>query len=348
MKVATLVIGIAIAMGGAAEAQNTPTYGGASAGSSASVTADRNGASARQQTAASAGATSANDSAAAQVAQGSELNATLARSVDAGRAKPGDAVTATLSQHYESNGHVMLRRGTRLVGHVTEARPRPPAADVAGQRDSRLGIVFDKAVLEDGREVPVYATIQAVAAAESRASSGADGLDGAIGGGAVGAGRASAGGLGAVAGGVAGSVGGALGGIGRVGNGVDTAAGAIVGATHASAGSIGGIDAAGRLKSGSRGVFGMRGIEVTSIAAGSVSGSVLTSRARDVELARGTQMLLVSQASGGVDGAVQGSPRAVTTTGSAVSQGAVQAPPRQPTVAGSAAGSAAGAATIRR
>ena len=94
--------------------------------------------------------------------------------------KPGDEVTATLSQHYESNGEVMMRRGTKLVGHVTEAAPRERrSAEAGGNSDSRLGIVFDKAVLDDGREVPINATIQAVAAAESTASSGTRGFDGA-------------------------------------------------------------------------------------------------------------------------------------------------------------------------
>ena len=304
MKLANLVIdiaiGVAIAMGGVATAQNAAVHGGASAHSSTSVTADRSGASASQQETAAASATSDNGSAAAHVEQGGELDATLSRPVDAGRAKAGDEVTATLSQHYESNGQVMLRRGTKLVGHVTEVAPRQRrSAETGGNGDSRLGIVFDKAVLADGREVPLNATVQAVAAAEAMATSGTRGFDAASGS-AAGAGRATSGGLGGVAGGVAGTAGGALGGVGRVGGGVGGAAsGAVGGATHASAGAMGGLNAAGRLMSGSRGVFGLNGIDVAAAAAGGAGGSVLTSRARDVELDRGTQMLLVSQASGG-------------------------------------------------
>src|SRR5687768_9656506 len=305
MKLGTLVIGIAVTLGGVATAQNAAVQGGASAQSSTSVTADRNGASASQQGAAAASATSDRGSAAGQVAEGGELNATVLRPVDAGRAKPRDEVTATLSQHYESNGQLMLRRGTALVGHVTEARPRQRrSAEAGGNAASRLGIVFDKAVLEDGREVPLNATIQAVAAGEAMASSGARGFGGAAGGSAAGAGRATGGSLGGVAGGVAGTAGGALGGVGRVGGGLSGAASSTVGgATHASSGAVGGLNAAGRLTSGSRGAFGMNGIDVASAAAGSAGGSVLTSRARDVELGRGTQMLLVSQASGSAAGA---------------------------------------------
>jgi hypothetical protein len=303
MKLATLVIGIAMAIGSVAAAQDASVQGGAN--SSTAVTANRSGASASQQGAVAANAASGNDGAAAQVAQGGELNATLSRPVDAGRAKPGDEVTATLSQHYESNGQVMLRRGTKLVGHVTEAQPRQRSAEAGGYAASRLGIVFDKAVLDDGREVPMNATIQAVAAGEALASSGARGFDGAAGAGATGAGagRATAGGLGGVAGGIAGSARGALGGVGSVGDLRGATSSMAGGATHASAGALGGLNAAGRLMAGSRGAFGMRGIDFASTAAGSASGSVLTSSARDVELGRGTQMLLVSQASGSAAGA---------------------------------------------
>jgi hypothetical protein len=340
---------IAVALGGVAVAQNATVEGGASAQSSTSVTADRGGASASQQGAAAASATSDHGDAAAQAAHGGELSATLSRPVDAGRAKPGDEVTATLSQHYESNGDVMLRRGTKLVGHVTEAAPRQRrSAEAGGNSDSRLGIVFDKAVLEDGREVPLNATIQAVAAAEAMAASSTRGFDGAASGGAAGAGRATGG----LAGGVAGSAGGALGGVGRVGGGLGGAAsGAVGGAARSSAGAMGGLNAAGRLMSGSRGAFGMSGIDVASAATSNANGSVLTSRARDVELERGTQMLLVSQASGGAQGAVQGTTRGATATGSAAgsAQGAVQGTTRGASAAGSASGSAAtGVSTIRR
>lgn len=306
MKLTSLVIGVAIALGNVAAAQDAAVRGGAAAQSSTAVTANRGGASASQRGAASASTASGQDGAGADIAQAGELNATLSRPVDAGRAKPGDEVTATLSQHYESNGQVMLRRGTTLVGHVTEAQPRQRrAAEAGGDAASRLGIVFDKAVLDDGREVPINATIQAVASGEAMASSSARAFDGVAGGGAAGAGRAG-GGLGSVAGGIAGTAGGALGGVGRVGGGLGGAASSTVrGATHASAGATGGLSAAGRLMSGSRGVFGMSGVDVASAAAGSAGGSVLTSRARDVELVRGTQMLLVSQASGSAQGAAR-------------------------------------------
>ena len=70
------------------------------------------------------------------------------------------------------------------------------------------------------------------------------------------------------------------------------------GAPGASAGAVGGVNGAGRLWSGSRGVFGIPGVEITATSAGGVhgQGSVLTSRAGDVALERGTQLLLATSA----------------------------------------------------
>ena len=106
--------------------------------------------------------------------QGAEMNATLTQTVDARKAKPGDAVTATLTDDVRANGRLLLLRGTMLLGRVTDAQPkarRADAADAAG--DSRLGIEFETAVLHDGQEVPINATIQAVA--EPSAASSAHG-----------------------------------------------------------------------------------------------------------------------------------------------------------------------------
>ena len=104
--------------------------------------------------------------------QGAEMNATLSQTVDARKAKPGDAVTATLTDDVRANGRLLLLRGTMLVGRVTEAQARTSRADSGdAPADSRLGIEFEKAVLRDGQEVPINATIQAVAAGEPSTAS---------------------------------------------------------------------------------------------------------------------------------------------------------------------------------
>jgi hypothetical protein len=173
MKISNLLFCTALTLSGNALAQ-TSVQGGAAAQSNTSVSSNRSGASASQDSA--AGAAVASERGSASAAQGTEMNATLSKPIDARRAKPGDEVTATLAQDTEANGQVMPR-GTTLVGRVTEAQPRRRSSD--GNVDSRLGVVFDKAVLEDGREVPIAATVQAVAAADAAASSGARSFDGA-------------------------------------------------------------------------------------------------------------------------------------------------------------------------
>lgn len=320
MKSSTLAFAIALALSGSVVAQNTNVS--ASGQSNTSVSASRDNASASHDGGASSSVSSGHGS--ANVADGTEMNATLSKPVDARHAKAGDEVTATLAQDAKGSGDFTLRRGTKLVGHVTEAQPRGKASGSASG-DSRLGIVFDKAILSDGREVPVNAAIRAVAAGEAATSGGLHGADSSAGAGAFGAGQAAGGarGDGGLVGGVAGGAGGALGGGAGIGSRVGGAATSSVGgATHASAGAVGGPNVAGHLMSGSRGVFGMSDTAFAQGAAGSAQGSVLTSHAGNVELQRGTQMLLVSQA-------------ASNATGGA-------------SAAGSAAGSADSATTIRR
>jgi len=235
-------------------------------------------------------------------ASGAEMSATLTGPVDARRAKPGDEVSAAIAEDTLTVEQVTLRRGTKLVGHVTEAQPRAKRSNSAsanGSSESRLGIVFDRAVLEDGREVPVNATIQAVAASEAVASGNARDAESAGGGSALGSGRVSGSGPlggGGIVGGVTGSAGSALGGAPNVGAGLGATSSATGLAGRSSAGAVGGLSAAGRLTAGSRGVFGMGGIDITAGSGGGANAStVLTSRTGNIGLERGTQLLLASQ-----------------------------------------------------
>jgi hypothetical protein len=97
--------------------------------------------------------------AADRVAPGSLIPAELTKSVDAKKAKPGDLVQAKTSVELRGqDGSVAVPAGARIVGHVTEVTAREK-----GESSSTLGIVFDKMVFKDGREVPMSATIQALA-----------------------------------------------------------------------------------------------------------------------------------------------------------------------------------------
>jgi hypothetical protein len=325
MKTLALIIATSLATGTSALAQQTEAHGNAAAQSQTSVSADRRGANVASENRAEGGATierqqqnGANRLADANLASASEMNATLERSVDARRAQPGDEVTAKMNEDFTTQSGMTIPRGSRLVGRVTEARPR---ARGEGASASQLGIVFDKAELPDGRAVPMHATIGALAAGRSHASSelgsasrGADGFGSAhmSGGGAAqgGLGGSAIGGLG-----VAGRTGGAV-----VGSAAGTAA-AGVGATRlprpalgaatsgaaaatarggallgSSAGAVGGLSASGQWLAGSRGAFGFGDMSIVSSAAGSAQGSLITSASRNVRLDGGTQLLLVGGA----------------------------------------------------
>src|SRR5205807_9600904 len=114
--------------------------------------------------AAASGSGAANNGSAA-LSSGTALQAELTKSLDAKKAKPGDEVTAKLTQDVVSHGQVVLRRGSKLMGHVTEAKARSKE-----DSESRLGVLFDHAVLKDGQEVAFNSVIQAVAAAPNVAS----------------------------------------------------------------------------------------------------------------------------------------------------------------------------------
>src|SRR5439155_2338965 len=79
---------------------------------------------------------------------GSTINATLTKSVDAKKAKAGDEITAKAQNDVRSGGNVVIPKGAKLIGHVTQAKAREK-----GESESALGIAFDRAVLKNGQEV---------------------------------------------------------------------------------------------------------------------------------------------------------------------------------------------------
>src|SRR6185312_6758914 len=74
---------------------------------------------------------------------------------------PGDPVEARLTQDVKAGGKVVLHRGAKLVGHVSEAQARSK-----DNPESRLGIVFDKAAGKHGEEFAFRAVVMAIAPAQ--------------------------------------------------------------------------------------------------------------------------------------------------------------------------------------
>ncbi len=299
-----IVVGTLFCMSAAAQSQ-TGAQAGAQSGSQASVQAGQTQAQASGNASASTSASAQNGQASGSLATGSAFNAALSSPIDSKKCKPGDAVTAHSTEAAKSEGKTVIPKGSKLVGHVTQASAR-----AKGESESSLGIVFDRAILKNGQEIPLNVAIQAIASAQSGVSAAGADMDTMGGMGASAAGSGMAGGRGAL-GGVTSAAGGAVGTVtntaanvgGVAGGTVNSAANAGGSIAGASKGAVGGLNAAGQLTSNSQGVFGMNGLNLNAAASNATQGSVITSAGKNVHLESGTRMLLVSQAQAGEQGA---------------------------------------------
>jgi hypothetical protein len=293
------VVGILSSLSAAAQSQ-TGAQAGTQASGQTSVEAGKTQAQTSAGASASTSASAQNGQANASLAGGTAFNAALSKPIDSKKCKPGDSVTAQTTEAAKFEGKTVIPKGSKLVGHVTQASAR-----ANGEAQSALAIVFDKAILKNGEEVPLNVAIQALASAQSNASAAGADLDtfGNIG--ASGAGSASGGGRGALggvtsaAGGAAGTVTNTAANVGGAVNSTTNAAGSVAGASK---GAIGGLNAAGQLTSNSQGVFGLTGLNLNAAASNATEGSVITSAGKNVHLDSGTRMLLVSQAQAGEQG----------------------------------------------
>lgn len=101
-----------------------------------------------------------------RIAPGSVIPVQLTKTVDAKKAKQGDEVHAKVTMDMKSNaGEVIVPKDTEVVGHVTEAQARSKE-----QKESQLGIVFDRADTKSGAmQMPM--SIQAIIGPQNNNSS---------------------------------------------------------------------------------------------------------------------------------------------------------------------------------
>src|ERR1041384_3814000 len=213
-----------------------------------------------QNTQSAAGETSA-DKPAAGLSGRTALQVGLTHGIDAKKAKAGDLGEGQLTQDVKSDGKVVLHRGARLVGHVSEARARSKE-----DPESRPGIVFEKAAGNHSEEFAFRAVVMAVAPSveestgiagdPTRLSSGST-----MGGQPFGAGNS-------------------------VGGPSASAAPSVEAATP-------GGGAGGVLNASSRGAIGLPGVALRPSAVDGVQGTVMVSGDHNVKLESGTQMLLL-------------------------------------------------------
>jgi hypothetical protein len=272
----------------------TFAQGGANANGQASIQADKS--SAQASSSASGSGTAESNNTNAGLAAGTTFNGTLVTALDSKKVKSGDQVVARTTENVKAQGKTVLPKGTKLIGHVTQASAR-----AKGDSESALGIAFDHAVLKGDQEIPINVTIQALAAAASTTSAGANDMDTmadtGAGMGTAGAprGRGVIGGATSAAGGAVGSASAAT---GRVASSADSGVNSTLNSTTGLAGraqSIGGLNEAGQLTANSRGVFNLNGINLNSATNAETQGSLVTSAGKNVRLDSGTRMLLATQ-----------------------------------------------------
>src|SRR6266404_8149160 len=294
MKKTSVLVLTAIVFAGICWAQTSESaQSAASASQNTSVSADKSGAQGNFQTDANASQKAraslpgehGQASTANQPAAGSTVQAELTKPVDVRKNKPGDAVIAKTTQDVKSDGHVVLPKGSKIVGRVTQAQAR-----AKGQEESQLGMAFDHAVLKDGTQVPAAFTIQAIGRSESEAAAAtAAETDGMMAGG-------SAGGMTSGGGGAGMQGRGGLGGVTSTAGGVVNSTGSVAGgavntAGSAGAGVTGGVT--GNLGATSQGVVGMPGMTLSSATSSMAGvGSFISSKESNVRLDSGTRMIL--------------------------------------------------------
>jgi hypothetical protein len=196
---------------------------------------------------------------------GTAVNAELNSSVDSKKAKVGDKVEAHTTDEIKYAGKVIVPKGAKLEGHVTEATARSK-----GDSGSTLAIQFDKAIAKKGEETPLNVAILAIAAPLPDFSGGGPG------------GASSSG-----------------------GGGAPTANGSPMGSSHTPTASPGapnypgaadatmGPNGAAQLSAKSRGVYGLSDLKLMAGSSGTSQATVITSNGKNVHLDGGTRLLLV-------------------------------------------------------
>jgi hypothetical protein len=90
--------------------------------------------------------------------QGS-FEAILTKTLDARKCQTGDIVLARTAEDVRLKGDIQIPKNAKLIGHLSEVRVKG-----RGATESRIGVIFDKAQMRDGREVPIRLLVQSVAA----------------------------------------------------------------------------------------------------------------------------------------------------------------------------------------
>ena len=207
------------------------------------------------------------------------LAAQLENSLDARNAKVGDQVVLKTTQAVKQNGQVIVPKGAKLIGHVTEVQQRTKSNGV-----SRIGVAFDR--LQKGAlDMPITASIVSITQARSQARTTNSSVDSETMASATTNTTTRSSGSGGLLGGVGNAVGGAVNTttstVGNVAGTTTNAVGSTVGATTNTAGNLTGS---------------LKGLQITqSTSASAEGGSTLSLNTGNLRVESGaTFNLLVS------------------------------------------------------
>jgi hypothetical protein len=198
---------------------------------------------------------------------GTTIRVTLEKPLSAKKNKSGDQVIVKSVENIKSDGHNLLPKGSKILGHLTTVKAR-----TKDNSETVLAMVFDRAVLKDRREMPLHLVIQAVAPGQENSIPTMSMTP------ATAAG--SGGGMGPVTGPL------------TAGSGPDPNAGAprITSPESPMQSPEDNIDSRGDLTPTCRGVLRMEGVVLAP--EDSTLGSIIVSRNANIQLDIGTQMML--------------------------------------------------------
>ena len=204
---------------------------------------------------------------AVKLPSGTAVNAQLNSSVDSKKAKVGDRVEAHTTEEIKYAGKIIVPKGVKLEGHVTEATARSK-----GDSGSTLAIQFDKAIVKKGEEIPLNVAILAIAAPLPDFPGGAPGADND---------SRNRGGSPATGASPMGT------------SHAPTATPGIPGDPGGAADATTGPNGAAQLSAKSRGVYGLNDLKLMAATSGAGQTTVITSSGKNVHLDGGTRLLLV-------------------------------------------------------
>lgn len=199
----------------------------------------------------------------AQPSAGSAIPATLDKSVDSKKVKSGDEIVAKTSVGLTSAAGVQIPEGSKVVGHITDAKARSK-----GDPESTMSFAFEKIILKNGQEIPFHAVAQAIGTGQNPAAAAFP----------ENGGPNSQGASNGMKGGASPSV----------GSGPGSSGGSPTGASSATPQGVAVQDNSGRLSANATGIVNMKGLNLKSES----SQSILSSDSKSVKLDSGTQMLL--------------------------------------------------------